>query len=78
MTLDDDVAALLKRALARRKVGLKTVINDALRVGLRRLSAPPERPARHRTPSVDLGRCLVPSIDNIDAVLAHAEGDWHR
>ena len=78
LTLDDDVAALLKRVLARRKAGLKMVVNEALRVGLRRMSAPPERTTRYRTPSVDLGRCLVPSIDDVEAVLAHAEGDWHK
>lgn len=43
LTLDDDVAALLKRALARRKDG---------RYGLRRMSGPPERRATYRTLAV--------------------------
>jgi hypothetical protein len=38
LTLDEDVAALLKRGLAGRKDGLKAVVNEALRQGLRQLS----------------------------------------
>jgi acyl-CoA reductase-like NAD-dependent aldehyde dehydrogenase len=40
LTLDDDVAALLRRILARRKATLKEVVNEALREGLRRMSGP--------------------------------------
>jgi len=78
LTLDDDVAALLKRALARRKDGLKVVVNEALRYGLRRMSGPPERKVTYRTPSVDTGRCLIPNVDDVAEVLAVAEGDWHK
>jgi hypothetical protein len=78
LTLDDDVAALLKRVLARRKDGLKAVVNEALRHGLRQLSTPPDRRTVYRTPSVDTGRCLLPNVDDIAEVLAIAEGDWHR
>jgi hypothetical protein len=74
----DDVAALLKRVLARRKDGLKAVVNEALRHGLRLMGAPPERRAAYRTPAVDTGRCLLPNVDDIAEVLAVAEGDWHR
>jgi hypothetical protein len=78
LTLDDDVAALLKRVLVRRKDGLKTVVNEALRHGLRRMGAPPEPRAAYRTPSVDTGPCLLPNVDDIAEILAVAEGDWHR
>jgi hypothetical protein len=78
LTLDDDVAALLKRVLARRKEGLKVVVNEALRQGLRQLGAPPERKASYRTPSVDTGRCLLPNVDDVAEVLAVTEGDWHK
>jgi hypothetical protein len=78
LTLDDDVAALLRRVLARRKEGLKSVINEALRQGLRRMTAPPERPTPYQTPSVDTGRPLLPDVDDVAEVLAVAEGDWHR
>lgn len=78
LTLDDDVAALLKRTVARRKDSLKAVVNEALRHGLRQMSAPPERGEAYRTPSVDTGRCLFPNIDDIAEVLAVTEGDWHK
>ena len=74
LTLDDDVAALLKRVLARRMDGLKVVVNEALRYGLRGMSDPPERRAKYRTPSVDTGRCLIPNVDAVAEVLAVAEG----
>jgi hypothetical protein len=54
------------------------VVNEALRQGLRRMIAPPERPAPYRTPSVDTGRPLLPDVDDVAEVLAVAEGDWHR
>jgi hypothetical protein len=78
LTLDDDVAALLERVLARRKDGLKAVINEALRYGLRQLGTPPERRTAYQTPSVDTGRCLLPNVDDIAEALAVAEGDWHK
>jgi hypothetical protein len=77
LTLDDDVAALLKRVLAGRKDGLKAVVNEALRQGLRRLGAPLERKANYQTPSVDTGRCLLPNVDRIAGVLAVTEDDRH-
>ena len=78
LTLDDDVAALLKQALARRKDGLRVVVNEALRSGLRRMSGPPERRAKYRTPSFDTGRHLILNVDDVAEVLAVAEGDWHK
>jgi hypothetical protein len=77
LTLDDDVAALLKRVLAGRKDGLKGVVNEALRQGLRRLGAPLERKANYQTPSVDTGRCLLPNVDRIAGVFAVTEDDRH-
>jgi hypothetical protein len=78
LTLDDDVAALLKRVIARRHEGLKAVVNEALRQGLKQMSAPAPRPTPYRTPSVDTGRPLLPNVDDVAEVLAIAEGDWHR
>ena len=59
LTLDDDVAALLERVRAERRAGLKDVVNDALRLGLRGLVEPPRRRAVYRTEGVSVGRCLV-------------------
>ena len=76
LTLDKDVAAALERVRRARKASLKTVVNDALRQGLGRMTssaAAPHEPFRTRT--LPLGRCLVGSIDNIADVLAIAESD---
>jgi len=78
LTLDDDVAALLKQTLERRKDELRVVVNEALRYGLRRMSGPPERRATYPTPSIDTGRCLIPNVDEVAEVLAVAEGGWHK
>jgi len=78
LTLDDDVAALLRRAVRKRKTALKIVVNEALRHGLRDMAAPPSPPGVYTVQPVSLGRCLLPSVDNIAEVLAIAEGDWHK
>lgn len=78
LTLDDDVAALLKRAQARRKEPLKKIVNDALREGLARMTAPRPQSALYRTPPMSLGRCLVGSLDDIAEVLALGEGEAFR
>lgn len=57
VTLDPDVALLLKAAMREREAPFKTVLNDALRQGLA-----PRRPAarqRYRQLTFDLGRPLV-------------------
>jgi hypothetical protein len=78
LTLDDDVAALLRRVQIDRKATLKEVVNEALREGLQQMASP--RPARqpYRTPSLDLGASLVGSLDNVAEVLALVEGDDYK
>jgi hypothetical protein len=75
LTLDDDVAALLQRVQAKRKAGLKEVVNDALRSGLIAMSAPPEKRRPFRTKLLINGPRSIPNIDNIAEVLAAAEGE---
>jgi hypothetical protein len=75
LTIDDDVAATLERLRRKRDVSLKDLINEALRRGLRDLSAPPKRQKPYRTPSVDLGTPRIPNIDNVAEVLAIIEGE---
>jgi len=77
VTLDEDVATLLERARARRTGGLKALVNGALRLGLPRMTAPANPRARYRTPSVDLGRCLIPSLDCIGEALSGVERERH-
>lgn len=75
LTLDEDVAALLERIRRTRRATLKQVINDALRQGLRDMTAPAQRGAPYRTRSVSLGRCLAANLDDVAEALAIAEGE---
>jgi Arc/MetJ-type ribon-helix-helix transcriptional regulator len=78
LTLDDDVAALLRRAVKQRKASLKDVVNEALRRGLQDMASPEARSRAYRTPGVSLGRCLVGSIDDTAEVLAVVEDERLR
>jgi Arc/MetJ family transcription regulator len=78
LTLDDDVAATLQRLRRSRRIGLKQLINEALRRGLKEMGRRrgPREPVR--TKAVALGRVRVPSIDNIAETLAIAESESFR
>lgn len=78
LALDDDVAVLVERARKMRKAPLRQVVNEALRLGLRDLMAPPPPGKPFTTRSVSLGQCLVGSIDDIAETLALAEGESFR
>lgn len=75
LTIDDDVAVQLERLRRRGKGSLKDLINGLLREGLRRTQTSPSPAGTYRTPSVDLGRCLVGNVDDVSAALSTAEGD---
>jgi hypothetical protein len=76
LTIDDDVAAKLKAAARDRP--FRTVVNEALRAGLKALEkrVPPRKP--YRTRGFNLGPSLVGSLDNVEEVLSRVEGDAHR
>lgn len=79
LTLDDDVAAQLRRLRkVRKEAKLKDLINEALRQGLKHLATPagPRKP--YHTAAVPLGRCLIGGIDDIAEVLAVAEDEAFR
>lgn len=78
LTLDDDVAALLARVQKARKESLKTVANQALRQGLREMTAAEKRRTPFRTRPLDVGRCLIPNFDNIEEVLDMVEGPLRK
>ncbi len=75
LTIEDDVAAVLERLRKTRHVGLKAVVNEALRRGLQEMTRQAKRREPFRTRSLDLGRVLVGSIDNVAETLAVAEGE---
>lgn len=78
LTLDPDVAALTARMQRVRGQSLKTIVNEALRHGLRAMAAPPGGAVPYRTPTVDLGCCRVGSLDDVAEVVAVAEGESFR
>jgi hypothetical protein len=77
VTLEDDVAKALARIAKDEGLSPKEVINTAVRefVGRRR-----RKPARavYKTPTADLGSCLIGSLDDVHEALALAEGDDAR
>jgi hypothetical protein len=75
LTLDDDVAAALERVRRQRDVGLKELVNEALRRGLKDMSGRPKRREPVRTRSVELGRLRIAGIDNVAEALTIAEGE---
>jgi hypothetical protein len=77
LTLDDDVAVQLERLRRSRDASLKDLVNDALRRGLREMSAPPPNRKPFRTRTFHMGRPLV-NIDNVAEALAYAEGEGFK
>lgn len=78
LTIDDDVAVELQRLREAREASLKHLVNDALRLGLRQLSAEPKPREPFRTQPLESGGLLVASIDNIAELLAEIEGEAFR
>jgi hypothetical protein len=78
ITLEDDVAASLKRLGKGRGLKFKELVNLALREGLKHLIAPAKKRRVFQTRSVDLGSCRTANVDNVAEVLAVAEGESFR
>ncbi|MBI3184568.1 MAG: hypothetical protein HYZ28_20730 [Myxococcales bacterium] len=75
LTLEDDVAALLRGEMKRSRKSLKEIVNAALRRGLQGpgRAAPP----RYRLVPHDGKRLLFP-LDSVSEALRYAEGEEHR
>jgi hypothetical protein len=78
LTLDDDVAALLEKTRQAKGLSFKQVVNEALRAGLRQLTSPGRRRQKFRTAHVDLGRCLLGSLDDVSEALSAGEGEAYQ
>jgi len=78
LSLDDDVAALLAQIREARGVGLKQIVNEALRVGLWVMAAPPARHSAFHTTPVALGRCYLPELNDVSGVIAFLESEQHK
>ncbi len=78
ITLEEDVAASLKRLGKRRGLKFKALVNLVLREGIKGMIAPAKKRGVFQTRSVELGSCRTANVDNIAEVLAVAEGESFR
>jgi hypothetical protein len=78
LTLDDDVAVRVKQEQRRRKLSFREAINTLIREGLDREDRTPQARNAFETRGFDLGPSLAGSLDNVEEVLARAEGETHR
>ena len=78
LTLDQDVAASLRRVREKRKLTLKGAVNEALRRGLREMEEDSPMGESYSTEPVSLGGCLMGSLDDVAEALAVSEGEDFR
>lgn len=72
LTLDNDVIDKARKIGSQSKRPFKTIVNEALRVGLTLLEKPFEK-KKYRTQARTLGLRSGYSLDNIQELLAQAE-----
>jgi hypothetical protein len=77
LALDEDVLERARKAAGRLHLPFKTVVNEALRLGLTEVEKPGKR-RRYRTKSRSMGLRSGLSVDNVQELLAHAEGEGFR
>jgi hypothetical protein len=77
LTLDDDVAVQLERLRRARDANLKDLVNEALRRGLRDMSAPPKKRQAFHTRVFHMGKPLI-NLDNVAEALAYLEGEGFK
>jgi plasmid stability protein len=77
VTLDDDVAARLKRESRSRGASFKDTLNDLLRAALLSADTKPRRRTLRIKPS-HMGYKPGLNYDNIESLLEYGEGDRHR
>jgi hypothetical protein len=74
LTIDEDLARQIDRLRREKDLSLRAVVNEALRKGLREMSAPKKSGTPFRTRTFD-AKPLLANFDDIAEVLAIAEGD---
>jgi hypothetical protein len=75
LTIEDDIAVQLERLRRSRDVSLKDLVNEALRRGLREMSARPKNREPFHTQPIEGVKPLLDNVDNVAEVLAYAEGE---
>jgi len=77
LTIDDDVAVQLKRLRRERDTTFKELVNEALRLGLREMTAPAQKRKVLRSRAFDMGEPLI-NIDNVAETLANLESEGFK
>ena len=77
LTLDEDVAQKTRDLAKRMKKPFKTVVNEALRLGLDQVEKPLKR-KKYRTDPHPMGLRDGYDLDNIQELLAQVEGEDFR
>jgi hypothetical protein len=77
LSLDEDVLQKARNVATRMRVPFKTVVNEALRVGLGEVEKPAKQ-RRYKTVPHDMGLRGGFNLDNVQEVLAQAEGESSR
>jgi hypothetical protein len=73
LTIENDVAVQLEWPRRQLDASLKDIINEALRRGLRDMAAPAKSRKPFQFQPIDVGKMLIPNIDNVAEVLAILE-----
>lgn len=77
LTLEEDVLEKARSVASQLKLPFKTVVNEALRLGLSEVEKPAKKRRYQMTPRA-MGLRKGYSLDNIQEVLAQAEGESFR
>ena len=77
LTLEEDVLEKARAVACQLRVPFKTVVNEALRLGLSEVEKPAKQRQYEMTPRA-MGLRRGYSLDNIQEVLAQAEGEGFR
>jgi len=78
LTLDPDVATRAKAEAAGHNIAFKTLVNEALRLGLDAFADRVKAAKPYRTRPVAMGLKGGFSYDNIGELLAQSEGEAYR
>jgi hypothetical protein len=78
LTLDPDVAVLLKRLRRAGRGKLKELVNAALREGLARMTRPSPPRSAYRVRPMFVGRSRIGSLDCVSEALSVGEGEGFR
>jgi predicted transcriptional regulator len=75
VVIDDDVLKQIESIAEREKRSRRDVLNETLRRGIEARTASTTLRKQNPTAPQDLGRCLLPTLDDVSEALAWAEGE---